>query len=107
LEALIGIAAAPEGSVYVVNHYRNSKQNMRTQFMRIIRNAGVKPWGRLFDNLRGSLETELAQDHPVHVVAHWLGNTGLMKNQAFRHPGFVALGSVSQPRSTGLSAKRF
>ena len=32
-------------------------------------------WGRLFHNLRGSLETELAQDHPVHVVAQWLGNT--------------------------------
>ena len=26
-------------------------------------------------NLRGSLETELAQDHPVRVIAHWLGNT--------------------------------
>jgi hypothetical protein len=35
----------------------------------------VKPWGRLFHNLRGSLETELAQDHPIHVVAQWLGNT--------------------------------
>jgi integrase len=67
--------AAPEGSVYVVNRYREGKQNLRTQFLRIIRKAGVKPWGRLFHNLRGSLETELAQDHPVHVVAQWLGNT--------------------------------
>jgi integrase len=67
--------AAPEGSVYVVNRYRDGRQNLRTQFLRIIRKAGVKPWGRLFHNLRGSLETELAQDHPIHVVAQWLGNT--------------------------------
>jgi integrase len=67
--------AAPEGSVYVVNRYRDGKQNLRTQFLRVIRKAGVQPWGRLFHNLRGSLETELAQDHPVHVVAQWLGNT--------------------------------
>jgi integrase len=67
--------AAPEGSAYVINRYRDGKQNLRTQFLRIIRKAGVKPWGRLFHNLRGSLETELAQDHPVHVVAQWLGNT--------------------------------
>jgi hypothetical protein len=67
--------AAPEGSVYVVNRYRDGRQNLRTHFLRIIRKAGVKTWGRLFHNLRGSLETELAQDHPVHVVAQWLGNT--------------------------------
>lgn len=67
--------AAPEGSMYVVNRYRDGKQNLRTQFLRIIRKAGVQPWGRLFHNLRASLETELAQDHPVHVIAQWLGNT--------------------------------
>ncbi len=67
--------AAPEGGVFVVNRYRDGKQNLRTQFLRIIRKAGVKPWGRLFHNLRSSLETELAQDHPIHVVAEWLGNT--------------------------------
>src|SRR5262245_31727730 len=37
--------------------------------------AGAKPWARLFHNLRGSRETELAQDFPIHVVAQWLGNT--------------------------------
>jgi integrase len=67
--------AAPEGAVHVVGRYRDGKQNLRTQFLRIIRKAGVQPWGRLFHNLRGSRETELVQDFPVHVVAHWLGNT--------------------------------
>lgn len=67
--------AAPIGAVHVVGRYRDGKQNLRTQFLRIIRKAGLKPWGRLFHNLRGSRETELAQDFPVHVVAAWLGNT--------------------------------
>jgi len=67
--------AAQEGSVYVINRYRDAKQNLRTHFLRIIRKAGAQPWGRLFHNLRASLETELAQDHPIHVVAQWLGNT--------------------------------
>jgi len=62
-------------AVYVVNRYRDANANLRTHFQRIIRKAGVKPWGRLFHNLRSSRETELAQDYPVHVVAYWLGNT--------------------------------
>lgn len=66
---------APNGSVHIINRYRDGGQNLRTQFLRIIRKASVQPWGRLFHNLRASLETELAQHHPVHVVAQWLGNT--------------------------------
>ncbi|GEM_PF-137093 len=67
--------AAPEGAVHVVGRYRDGKQNLRTQFLRIIRKAGVKPWGRLFHNLRGSRETELAERFPMHVVCAWIGNS--------------------------------
>lgn len=35
----------------------------------------MEPWPRLFHNLRASRETELAADHPIHVVTAWLGNT--------------------------------
>ena len=37
--------------------------------------AGVEPWPRLFQNLRSSRQTELAAEHPIHVVCAWLGNT--------------------------------
>lgn len=76
--------AAEEGQVYVVpTRYRDAAQgpegwrncNMRTQFERIIRRAGLAPWPRLFQNLRSSRETELTQEHPLHVVTAWLGNT--------------------------------
>ena len=75
---------APEGSIYVVDSgYRQAAQsksgwrncNMRTQFMRIVKRAGLKPWPRLFHAMRGSRETELARDYPIHVVTSWLGNT--------------------------------
>ncbi len=49
--------------------------NLRTQFERILKRAGIEPWERLFQNLRASSETELANEYPLHVVTAWLGNT--------------------------------
>lgn len=67
--------AAPEGAVHVINRYRNTNQNLRTQLERIIRRAGLKPWPKLFVNLRSSRETELAESFPMHVVCEWIGNS--------------------------------
>ena len=77
-------AAAP-GEVYVVDapQYRAAAQgrdgwrnaNLRTQFHRLLARAGVATWPRVFQNLRASRETELAADHPIHVVTAWMGNT--------------------------------
>ena len=49
--------------------------NLRTQFGRIIKRAGLQAWPRLFHNLRASLETELLRERPIHVVTAWLGNS--------------------------------
>jgi integrase len=67
--------AAPEKTVYFVNRYRDKNANLRTQFERIIKRAGAEPWPRLFHNLRASRETELAAEHPLHVVCAWIGNS--------------------------------
>src|SRR5262249_35242701 len=61
--------------VYAVTRYRDDTQNLRTQLLRIMRKAGVKPWPRLFQNLRASRETELADQFPLHVVTDWIGNS--------------------------------
>ena len=66
---------APPGTVHVITRYRDRNQNLRTQLKRIIQRAGLKPWPRLFHNLRASRETELAAAHPIHVVCAWMGNT--------------------------------
>jgi hypothetical protein len=59
----------------VIHRYRGPDTNLRTQFERIIRLAGVEAWPRLFHNLRASRQTELSNEYPPHVVADWLGNT--------------------------------
>lgn len=48
---------------------------MRPQFLRIIQNAGLTPWPRLFHNLRASCESDLAREHPITTVCKWMGNT--------------------------------
>ena len=49
--------------------------NLRTQMLKIISRAGLKPWPKLFQNLRATRETELAEKFPIHVVCAWIGNT--------------------------------
>jgi hypothetical protein len=49
--------------------------NLRTGLTRLLRQAGIAPWPKLFHNLRASCETDLMQQHPIHVVTAWLGNT--------------------------------
>src|SRR5437762_3805042 len=66
---------AEEGTDYVITRYRDRNANLRTQFQRIIKRAGVKPWPNLFHNLRSTRQTELAEKHPIHVVCAWLGNS--------------------------------
>jgi hypothetical protein len=43
--------------------------------LKIINRAGLKPWPKLFQNLRSTRETELAEVYPLHVVCAWIGNT--------------------------------
>lgn len=68
-------ALAEDGAAHVITRYRDSNANLRTTFTKIIRRAGEKPWPKLFHNLRASRETELAAEHPIHVVCQWIGNT--------------------------------
>src|SRR5262249_32651655 len=43
---------AEPGTEYVITRYRSTNTNLRTQLIRIIRRAGLKPWPKLFQNLR-------------------------------------------------------
>jgi integrase len=75
---------AEEGSEYVFpEEYRERANgpngwinaNLRTQFERVIRRAGVEPWPRLWHSLRASCESDLAQSFPLATVTKWMGNT--------------------------------
>ncbi|MFP4354873.1 MAG: tyrosine-type recombinase/integrase [Phycisphaerae bacterium] len=74
---------ADEGQEHVIARYRDAKQNLRTQFKRIMLRAGLKPWPRLFANLRASRATELANEFPTHVVTQWLGHTEAVANRHY------------------------
>jgi hypothetical protein len=71
--------AAPKGAVYVIGRYRSSEKgsntNLRTQLNKIIRKAGLKPWEKLFQNLRSTRETELAEEFPMPAVCSWAGTS--------------------------------
>jgi integrase len=68
--------AAPEGAVYCVSRYRDKTANLRTQLGRILENAKVEQWPKLFVNLRSTRRTELQESFPDHVVNKWLGHSG-------------------------------
>lgn len=82
---------AKEGSDYVFPEtfrkramtprgFRNA--NLRTQFAKLIRRAGLQPWPNLFHALRKSCETDLVRQFPLPHVAKWLGNSDAI---AYRH----------------------
>ena len=59
----------------VISRYRDTNANLRTQMLRIIKRAGCTAWPKLFQNLRSTRETELAERFPMHVVCEWIGNS--------------------------------
>ncbi|MGL4512086.1 MAG: tyrosine-type recombinase/integrase [Lacipirellulaceae bacterium] len=67
--------AATPGAEYVVERTRDAATNLRTHFTRIVERAGLTPWPKLFQNLRATRATELADRHPQHVAAAWLGHS--------------------------------
>ncbi len=69
---------AEPGAEFVITRYRDAKVNLRTHLTRIIRKAGIEPWPKLFQNLRSTRETELAETYPLHVVCAWIGNSQLV-----------------------------
>lgn len=71
-------AQAEEGAVYVAPRCRDPQVNLRTELERIAVRAGVEPWPKLFQNLRSTRETELAEEFPIHVVCGWIGNSELV-----------------------------
>ena len=74
---------AEPGASHIITRYRDANQNLRTTFEKIIRRAGLKPWPKLFHNLRASRATELANEFPAHVAAAWLGHSTIVANKHY------------------------
>lgn len=67
----------PSGAdpVFVELLPRGARTNLRTQFLRFLKRAGVAPWPKVFQNLRASRATELAASFPAYMAAAWCGHT--------------------------------
>jgi integrase len=61
--------------VWVIRRIRNPKTNLRTQMIRVLKKAGIKPWPKLFQNQRSSRQSELIKAHGIEVACSWIGNT--------------------------------
>ena len=61
---------------FVLKPAISPKTNLRTGLIKIMKRAGIKPWPKLYQNLRSTRSTELIdRGFPAHVVAAWLGHT--------------------------------
>jgi integrase len=82
---LVARAAAPQDTEYVVDapEYRAAANtgdgwknaNLRTQFLKLLKKAGVERWPRLFHSMRASRQTELHEEYPLQAVCAWIGNS--------------------------------
>ncbi len=86
LEAILKEAwnASPAGENRIITRYTDSAANLRTLFKKIIKRAGLKPWPKLFQNLRASRENELIdQGVPAHVAAAWIGHSVKVQRKSY------------------------
>jgi hypothetical protein len=86
-------------SEFVMNRYRSlSGAYIRKRLEVQIERAGLKPWRRIFHNLRASRQTDLTDSHPEHVACAWIGNT---QGVARRHYEMVTDDHFAKATQTG------
>ncbi len=76
-------AEAEDGAEYVFPDI-GADTNLRTQFLKILKRAGVEPWPKLFQNLRASGATDFARALPSHVAASICGHTEQIALEHYR-----------------------
>ncbi len=76
---------AEPGTKWLITRYRHANSNLRTEFNRIVRKAGLTPWPKLFNNLRKSRQTELTDRFAEHVVCAWMGNSEQVAREHYLH----------------------
>ena len=71
-----------DNGVYIFDDVR--KGSLPDRLAQIIRNAGLTPWTRLFQNIRATRENELIESGlPAHVVGEWLGHTSSVQSKYY------------------------
>lgn len=68
-----------EGSEYVINRYRNPKQNLGTTFSKIVKRAGLLPIARPFDNMRMTRSNEVYNRWGAFKESQWIGHSSRVR----------------------------
>ncbi|MDP6542665.1 MAG: tetratricopeptide repeat protein [Phycisphaerae bacterium] len=74
---------AEPGEVYCCPQYVNASQMYRKTILDVIKQAGLTPWAKIFQNCRATRETELAETYPAHVACKWIGNSLRVANEHY------------------------
>ncbi len=104
-----GTRPAPTDSL--ITRFIPTNSNLDKPLKAILHRAGITPWGKLFQNMRASCETEwLNEGHPPHVVAAIIGHSVKVQRDHYaqvteghfdRFNAFPPGGSGSLPDTTG------
>ena len=66
---------AGEGAEFVINHYREATQNLRTTFAKIVKRAGLTLFPRPFDNMRMTRSNEVYRRWGAFKESEWIGHS--------------------------------
>ncbi len=91
---------SPDESTFVITRYRDAGTNLRTQLLKLIDRAGLKPWPNLFNNLRKTRENELTEQYPEHVVCEWMGNSKIVAREHYLRATDADFESAVMPGTT-------
>lgn len=76
--------SAPDGATWVFNRARGSASTSWRNWIEVAcRTAGVKPWPKIWHNLRRSRRTELEKQFPNHVCNAWLGHSDKVAAESY------------------------
>jgi integrase len=68
----------------MITQYSRSNSNLDKPMKKILENAGISPWPKLFQNMRASCETDwLDRPTSAHVVANWIGHSVKIQNDHY------------------------
>ncbi len=82
--------------------------NIRTEFERLIRRAGIRSWPRLFHTLRASCETDFLDWFPISAVTEWLGHSAAVALKHYaRVPDHLFERAANGDAESGAHATHF
>lgn len=102
LFAIVAPGTECPADAYVIQSYRCSEANLRTQMHRIASNAAVAKWPKPFMALRASRRTELERSGRFanHVLNDWFGHSGAVAETHYlqtTEDDFLAAGQAVGP----------